>query len=100
MAASNGGAQVVVVEFLHDGAVVGCIVRTAQRGDALPVVGAVFAGAPVLVQVVERAVVDRTQQVLVQRVRIVERLPPLPYVVRTRPAPRPFGPVVSEERRA
>lgn len=34
----EAGAQVVVVEFLHDGAVVGCIVRTAQRGNALPVV--------------------------------------------------------------
>ncbi len=93
----EAGAQVVVVEFLHDGAVVGCIVRTAQRGDALPVVGAVFAGAPVLVQVVERAVVDRTQQVLVQRVRIVERLPPLPYVVE-HVLHHILGPVVSEEQ--
>ena len=97
------GADGIMVEVHNDPAHALCdgaqsitppqIVRTAQRGDALPVVGAVFAGAPVLVQVVERAVVDRTQQVLVQRVRIVERLPPLPYVVE-----HVLHPVVSEEQ--
>ena len=51
----------------------------------------------VLVDVVDRLVVDRTQQVLVQRVRIVERLPPLPYVVE-HVLHHVLGPVVSEEQ--
>ena len=90
-------AQVVGIELTDDRTVVGRIVGAAHRGDPLLIVGAVIAGAPVLVQIVERAVVNRTQQIFIQGVRIVQRRAVLPHVVKD-VLHHVLGPVVLHEK--
>lgn len=60
-------AQILRVELFDDRIPVGIVIGVADAFDTFLVVGAVTARMAVLVDVVDRLVVDRTQQVAVER---------------------------------
>ena len=70
----DAGAQVLRVDLFDDGIVVGIVVGVSDALDPLLMVGAVVARMTVFVHVIDRLVVDRAQQVAVERLPGIERL--------------------------
>ena len=76
----DAGAQVLRIDLFDDGIVVGIVVGVSDALDPLLMVGAVVARMAVFVHVIDRLVVDRAQQVAVERLPGIERLAPNPDV--------------------